>query len=127
MKSFKLINLLVVDDSILIVDALKQLFDESSSVNIIGICSDGRGVLSFIKKNRTDVIFIDLLMKNVDGLKVSKLVKNYNPDIKIIGFSLINTLGSIDKLAKSGVDGFISKYDAEKELMLKEIYRVMSL
>lgn len=127
MKCFKSINLLVVDDSILIVDALKQLFEESNNVNIIGLCSDGREVLSFIKSNKTDVIFIDLLMRNVDGLKVSKLVKDYSQNIKIIGFSLINTPNFIDKLGQTEIDGFISKYDAEKELMLKEIYRVMTL
>ncbi len=127
MKLFKPINLLIVDDSILIADAMKQLFKESNNINIIGICSDGSEVLSFVQQNKTDAIFMDIMMERMDGFKAIKEIKNYNSKIKIIGFSLINHTLFISKIKNMGADGFISKYDADKELMLKELYRVMSL
>ncbi len=127
MTTIEPIKLLIVDDSLMVVDALKQLFKESKSIEIIGICSDGSEVLSFVQRNRTDVIFMDIKMKRMDGFTAIREIKDYDSKIKIIGFSLISHRLFINKVINMGADGFISKYEADKELMLQELDRVMSL
>jgi len=127
MECFKAINLLIVDDNDFIVDAMKKLLKNTNHINIVGSCSDGSEVLSFVQSNKTDAILMDIIMKKVDGFEAVKQVKRYNSKIKIIGFSLINHIHFVNEVLDSGADGFISKYEADKELIIAELNRVMSL
>ena len=121
------IRLLIVDDSLIVVEALKQLFKETINIEIIGVCFDDSEVLSFVQRNRTDVILMGIKMKIVNGFTAIKEIKKYDSKIKIIGFAIIYDTIFIHKVIAIGADGFISKYEVNKELMLREFDRVMSL
>jgi DNA-binding NarL/FixJ family response regulator len=120
------INLLIVDDNKLIVDAVQKVLQELCYVHVIGSCSDGDEVLPFIKEHQTDVIFMDIVMKNMDGFEALKVVKNYNNSIKVIGFSLINHSHCIDKFKSFGADGYLSKYDINKQTMELELNNALN-
>ena len=126
-KSPNLINLLIVDDNSIIRKSFKHLLVSIENLNVVGECSDGNEVISFLKMNEVDVIFMDVVMKNIDGIEATKMVKKQYPKIKIIGFSSSAHHAIIEKMLESGADGFISKYDVTKQLILFEINRVMNL
>lgn len=121
------IKLLIVDDNSLMIDAIRKIFKDSLQISVVGDCSDGSEVLPFLKKNNIDVILMDIRMKKVDGFETIKLIKNYNSKIKIIAFSLIDYDSFIKKVMAYGADGFLSKYETDKEKMEKELNRVMNL
>lgn len=127
MNPSQVINILVVDDNCLLIKALENVFKNSNYISIIGGCSRDSEILPFIKCNKTDVIFMELMAKKVNGFKAIKRVKEYNSKIKIIGFSFINYTHFIDEIMAAGADGFISKYDSDKKVMEKEVYRIMRL
>jgi DNA-binding NarL/FixJ family response regulator len=127
MGPLQLINILVVDDNYMLIRALENVFKNSGYINIIGSCSIDSEILPFIKMNKTDVVFMEIRMKKVNGFEATKRIKQNNSKVKIIGFSFINEIHFIKDLMDSGADGFISKYDTNKELMEKELYRVVGL
>ncbi|NQX96902.1 MAG: response regulator transcription factor [Flavobacteriales bacterium] len=127
MEAPQTIKLLVVDNNELIIEAIQNVLKNSNHINIVGNCFDGNEAISFLKSNKTDVILIDIMMGKVSGFEAVKRIKSYNSKIKVIGFSLINHAYFVNEIMLSGADGFISKYNADKELMEKEIYRVMNL
>ena len=121
------IRVLLVDDNVIIRKSFIHLLSKIAHVNVVGECSDGDEVIPFIKHHQVDVIFMDINMKLMDGYEATKLVKQYSPDIKVIGFSALDYITTIDKMMASGADGFLSKFNAEKSLIIVELDRVMNL
>ena len=79
--------------------------------------SDGKEVLDIIKNNKVDIVILDIMMPNMDGLTAYNEIKKYNiPTIilsarneeydKLIGFDL-------------GVDDYVTKPFSPKELMAR--------
>ena len=125
MKYSKPINILLVDDNVIIRKSFKQTLSNISNIKIVGECSDGREVIPFLQANEIDVVFMDVIMKFMDGFETTEIVKKHYSNIKVIGFSSSNYFSSISKMKKSGADGFISKFDATEELIIFELKKVM--
>ena len=121
------IRVLLVDDNVIIRKSFIHLLSKIAHVNVVGECSDGVEVIPFIKHHQVDVIFMDINMKHMDGYEATKRVKQCYPGVKVIGFSSQDYMTTIDKMIASGADGFISKYNAEKSLIIAELDRVMNL
>lgn len=120
------IKILLVDDNVVIRESFKRLLASILNLNLIGECSDGTEVIPFLKKNKTDVVFMDLDMKDMDGFEATKAVKKLYQQTKVIGFSCTDHKACISKMTASGADGFISKFDATKEAIVVELQRVMN-
>ncbi len=129
MKYSKQLNLLLVDDSSIIRMSFKYLLNRIINLNVIGECSDGSEVIPFLKlhKNKVDVIFMDVIMKVVDGFEATRKVKEHNPKIKVIGLSSTDHTEIISKMMSCGADGFISKFDVDKERIIVELQRIMKI
>ena len=67
MKSLKV---LIVDDEMLARERLKRLLAPDPSVEILGECSDGREAIDAIRRQKPDLVFLDVQMPEVDGFGV---------------------------------------------------------
>lgn len=122
----KPIKILLVDDNLIIRKSFALILGTLSEVKLVGECSDGIEVLPFIRLNNVDIIFMDISMKFMDGFEATRRVKKFNANIKVIGFSALDDNFSKEKMKVSGADGFLSKFDAVKPLVICEIKRVLS-
>jgi len=127
MKNFNSVNILIVDDNLLIRESFIKVLKNIHNMNIIGECSDGVEVIPFLEKNKTDIVFMDIVMKFMGGFETTKKVKLCFPEVKIIAFSFSDQLSFIDRMKKCGADGFISKFDATEELLITELKKVMDV
>lgn len=81
------ISVLIVDDNVNYCNEIKAellrygMFDVTS-------CYDGISALSFIERNRPDVMVLDLVMPNVDGMEVLRNITEKNLDVNVIAMSL---------------------------------------
>lgn len=120
------IKILLVDDNLIIRKSFKELLTTIPYTEIIGECSDGIEVIPFIKEKEPELIFMDIIMKNMDGFETTKQVKEYYSHIKIIAFSSFNHINFINKMKESGADGFVCKFDVNEQLIISEIKKVMN-
>jgi two-component system, sensor histidine kinase len=105
-------NLLVAEDNptnkLLIEALLKKLqytFD---------IASNGIEVIELYKKNKYDLILMDINMPDIDGLSATKQIRNFEnlnliKNIPIIALTANAILGDEEKFIKAGMNGYISK------------------
>ncbi|MDB3887337.1 response regulator [bacterium] len=121
------VNFLLLDDNYLIRKSLKALIMTIPEFNVIGDYPEGKDILSFMKKETVDVIFMNINEKEMIDFEITTSIKEACPDVKIIGFSFIDDYPSIEKLVNNGVGGFISKYEITREVIISEIRRVMRL
>lgn len=70
---------------------------------------DGYEGIMKLKKNRYDLILLDLVMPQVDGDHVVQILKRLNNDTPIVVISAHLNKERILKLAQNGVRGFLPK------------------
>ena len=108
-----------------LIELLKEVYAiESKGTGIEEImeeANNGLELLQKIKKNKPDLIFMDIEMPYMNGFEATKNVVSLYPDIKIIGMSRYEKESYIQRLIDVGAHGYLIKsednYEAIKELI----------
>ena len=66
------IKVLIVDDSAVVRQTLKQIFDEERRIEVIGVAADPVIALKKLESVKPDVITLDIEMPRMDGLTFLK-------------------------------------------------------
>jgi diguanylate cyclase (GGDEF)-like protein/PAS domain S-box-containing protein len=101
-------KVLVVDDSAVVLKFMTRLL--SGRGHTVVTAQDGLSALDILKKFTPDVLFIDLIMPNIDGEKLCRIVRNMPGlgDTYIVIFSSIESEEKPD-LSQLGADAYIAK------------------
>ena len=105
------VKLLVIDDNEKLIELLKEYFSEQSGADIVLTAKDGKEGIEKIKNNldKFNMILLDLIMPNKDGIEVLKYIKDEGIDKKIIVLTSYNAQNMIRNVAELGADYFILK------------------
>ncbi|MCI9124550.1 MAG: response regulator [Eubacterium sp.] len=101
-------KILIGDDSIL---ARKQLKDILTKLGGVHFCeaANGQEVIDLYKKEKADIIFLDIVMPVKDGITATKEIIAQNPNAFIIIASSIGTKEQLMNAIESGAKDFIQK------------------
>ena len=104
-------NVLMIDDNIELVKMVKEYFKDNKEVAITLTASDGVEGLNLIENNQDeyDVIVLDLIMPNKDGMSVLKDMREKKLDKKVIVLTSFNTGEVIREASELGISYFILK------------------
>jgi two-component system, chemotaxis family, protein-glutamate methylesterase/glutaminase len=82
-------SVLIVDDSPLICNVLRNIFEGDSRMRVAGIAHDGIEALQMIGEHKPDVVTLDLQMPRMDGLTALKhiLIKDPRPVVVLSAFT----------------------------------------
>ncbi len=121
-----MIKIIVVEDDPMISEIYQKKFSESG-FNVL-VADSGEQALELVKKNKVDLILLDLIMPKMDGFEVIKRIRsgNYNQKAKIIVFSNLSQKEDQDKAVKLGADGFIIKSDYTPSALISEVKRIFN-
>jgi DNA-binding NarL/FixJ family response regulator len=78
--------------------------------------SNGREVLESIKKNKPDIILMDIRMPEMDGVVCTQKVKEIAPDIKVIILTTFDDDEFVFNAIKFGASGYLLKGTSLKDL-----------
>jgi two-component system, OmpR family, alkaline phosphatase synthesis response regulator PhoP len=119
-----MIKILLVEDEEILLDAYKTvLLYEGFNVSL---ARDGKEALEKIQKNKYDLILLDLMMPELDGigfLQKANLRKNA-PATKIIVFSNLSMGTNIQEAIELGADSYILKSDFSPKELITVINRI---
>ncbi len=79
-----MIKLLIVEDSLTVSGYLKYIFSEDPEITVVGVVGHGKEAIEFVKKNKVDVITMDIDMPVMNGLQATKIIMSENPKPIII-------------------------------------------
>ena len=105
------INILMIDDNINIIEMVKEYFKQSEEVNILFEAHDGEEGINEIEKNKDkiDLIILDLIMPNKDGIYVLNEMKKRNINKKVIVATSYNAAEVIREVSEYCVSYYILK------------------
>lgn len=120
-------NIIIADDHKMFLDGVLSILSTKEEYNILLTANSGKNVIKYVSINPTkkiDLIITDISMPEVDGITLNNLVKQTNPNIKVLVVSMHIDTAMIDTLIKNDVDGYVPK-NAEKEELLTAIETIL--
>lgn len=111
------VRILLVDDHPMIRHGLKNLLSSVADFNIIGEASDGLEALREIDLKKPDILVIDLMMPNLNGLEVLAQVRKFSPATRTIIFSMQSAGPYVMEALKAGAMGYIIKDTGAGEIV----------
>ena len=87
MEIARQIRVLVVDNQTLHRQALRTALEAYPNIQIAGEASDGEEAVVCAAKLQPTVVVIDINMQKMDGITATRLIKEKNPEIVVIGLS----------------------------------------
>lgn len=113
-----MIKVFLVEDEFIIREGIKNKISwEQEGLLFAGEASDGELAYPLIKKERPDILITDIRMPFMDGLELSRLVKQELPDIKIIILSGYGEFDYAKKAINIGVTDYLLKPITSAELL----------
>ena len=101
-------KVLIVDDDNLMRGLLRGIL-RSENFQIIGEAKNGLVALEFIEKNSTDIVFMDVVMPEMDGLEALQTMKARHPEIVVIMITGNPSKDNVQESIRGGANGFIIK------------------
>jgi NarL family two-component system response regulator LiaR len=114
------IRLLVVDDQTVVREGLAAILANYSDIEVVGQAEDGSQALKLAQQTQPDVILLDLVMPNMDGLTAIPKIKEIAPETRILVVTSFAENDRVYQAIKAGALGYILK-DATREQLLQAI------
>ena len=110
----------LIDDQKLITGALEILIKEIyRDVEILTFNSAQSFLDALDKGIRPDIVFIDIIMPEINGIKLIEICKKkYKNKTKLIALSSLRDISTIKNVLNLGIDGYLSKDIIPDELKL---------
>jgi two-component system chemotaxis response regulator CheB len=85
-----MIKVLVVEDSPVALELLKHILSSDPEITVVGTATNGLEAVEFVKRERPDVITMDIIMPKMDGFEATRQIMGTHPvPIVIVSASLV--------------------------------------
>jgi DNA-binding NarL/FixJ family response regulator len=101
-------RVVIADDHPLFRDGLRGLL-EARGIDVVGEARNGREAFDQARRQRPDVVLMDLAMPEVSGLAATRLISAELPDIKVVILTASDDDADLFEAIKSGAQGYLFK------------------
>jgi two-component system nitrate/nitrite response regulator NarL len=112
-----LVRILIVDDFDLWKSFVVARLREQPDLEIVGLASDGLQAVQKAEELQPDLILLDMMLPNLNGIQAAQQIRKVAPKTKILFVSSESDLESVRSAFQAGGSGYISKMDATDELL----------
>jgi DNA-binding NarL/FixJ family response regulator len=107
---------MIADDHKIIRDGLRNLLEELPQLTVVGDAENGREALSMARKQKPDVVIMDICMPELNGMEAARQIRIETPESRIIALSMHSDKRYVLGMLKAGVSGYLVKDCAFNEL-----------
>ena len=110
-------RILIADDHPIFRAGLKEILAKDADVESIGEADNGHKALELARKQRWDVVVLDITMPGKDGLEVLQELRRERPKLPVLVLSAHPEDQLALRLLKAGAAGYLTKDKAPKVLL----------
>lgn len=109
-------GILIVDDAQFVRNKLKRIFGKINFVEVIGEASNGEEAVSLYKDLKPDLVTMDIIMPNFDGIKAIEEIMKFDKKAKIVVVSAMGQEMTILEATEKGAKDYIKKPFKEEDI-----------
>src|SRR6056297_637588 len=103
------LSIILVDDHKLFREGLKSLLENFSYIGHIKEASNGHEFLQLLDNSTPDVVFMDIEMPEMDGIRATRKAIDAFPDLNVVALSMYGNENYYTQMINAGAKGFILK------------------
>ncbi len=112
-------TILTVDDSLIVHQIVEAMMKEAEGYEVVGHALDGAQALELYAELRPDIVLLDIIMPDKDGLETLTELLEHDASATVIMASSYGTVNAVDEAMEIGAKGFVQKpYEPDALLRL---------
>jgi DNA-binding NarL/FixJ family response regulator len=119
------IRILIADDHHVVRRGLVFFLRTQQGLDIIGEAANGKEAVEQAKLLKPDIILMDLVMPEMDGIQATKIIKKVHPEIKILMLTSFSDQDHVIPALEAGASGFQLK-DIQPDELVTSINKIIS-
>ncbi|MEO3946508.1 hybrid sensor histidine kinase/response regulator transcription factor [Gorillibacterium sp. CAU 1737] len=109
------IKVLLADDQPIVRESLRLLLGEEQDFEVL-VAENGKQAVARCEEHNPDIVLMDIMMPEMDGIAATKAIKEKWPDRKVMLLTSIEDLSLASEALQLGAEGYILKTIHPKEL-----------
>ena len=115
MTQTKRARILLADDHALVAAGICKLLE--NEFDLVGAVEDGRALVAMAKRERPDVILLDISMPLLNGVEAARQLQLAVPDSRLIFVTVHSDAPYVVEAFRAGASGYVLKRSAASELV----------
>lgn len=114
------IRIVLVDDHGVVRQGLKAFLATEDDIEVVGEASNGREAIDVVGRLQPDVVLMDLVMPELDGIGATTAIKQQWPQVDVIAMTSFIEDEKVFGAMRAGAGGYVLK-DADPDDVVKAI------
>lgn len=111
------IRVLLIDDHLVVRYGLRTLLESYDEIEVVGEAADGQQGIELVARLVPDVVLMDLLMPNMDGVETTRRIRALSPTTQVIVLTSYSEDERIFPAIKAGALSYLLKDVTPDELV----------
>lgn len=118
------IRVLIADDHALVRNGLMMFLGSCADIEVVGQAENGEEAVEACATLKPDVVLMDLMMPELDGIGATRAILHANPKVRIIALTSFKEDERIYTAVKAGIVGYLLKDCTADELAsaIRDVY-----
>jgi NarL family two-component system response regulator LiaR len=119
------IRVLIADDHVIVRKGIRALLSVKPDIEVVGEASDGAETVAQAQALRPDVILMDLVMPDMDGIEATRQIVGQQPGVRILVLTSFAADDKVFPAIKAGALGYLLKDSGPDDLLqaIHQVYR----
>jgi NarL family two-component system response regulator LiaR len=114
------IRVMIVDDHLMVRDGLRVFLSVYDDIQVVAEADDGEQAIKLCRGANPDVILMDLLMPNMDGIEATRHIRSENESIRVIALTSFAEQELVEKAIRAGAISYLLK-DVQSDKLAETI------
>src|SRR6202011_480179 len=110
------IRVVVADHHAVVRQGLRAFLSFDADLEVVGEARDGREALEMAGRLKPDVVLMDLLMPEMDGIAATAAIRREYPDVEVIALTSVLEDASVADAVRAGAIGYLLKNATPEDL-----------
>jgi DNA-binding NarL/FixJ family response regulator len=104
-----MINILIADDQAMVRSGLRMILESEPDLVVVDEAADGAQAVRIAKRERPDVVLMDVRMPEMDGLEATRLISSDLDEVRVIVLTTFDIDEYVYGALRAGASGFLLK------------------
>ena len=103
------VRVVLIDDHDLLRRGIRTMLETEANIEVVGEAADGLNALQLVEATLPDVVLIDVVMPNRDGIEATREIKDAYPHVGVVVLSGHDQEQFLFDALKAGASGYLLK------------------